>query len=1122
MATGRFTLEFGGNGRPRALDRADGTPLLTIDAPGDGFVLKGDNRTHQPVRLDRLLPQADGRLLATSDDGAHGIVLDVKETAKYIAVRIVELRSVDTRVFNQLNFSLNAKPEVRVMELDYMTTIQRCDQGVSVQWPYLMHSGEHNPYGGFALYVAESPDDEDDTILQIWTGENLPHPRVDGPWDLAAARRWVEEWQTRYADQSQFYLAAKTPEELYEGVPYAKSAGVKDIYLFTDTWRGGEGLNWGVNEKVFPGGEADLRAFSDNLERKGMHLKLHWFSGGISFRDPRYVLPKPDRRLATWVSGRLVEAVAAEDATLLFAPDPGFEKSPGGRVWAHGGMRPYVRIEDELIRVGSFENTDTKVWKLQNCSRGYSGTTVSPHAVGAESVGLFSPYNHCFTPDVNSTLLDEMAEGYAGLLNRCRIMNVEFDGFEFHGYAGRWGCEKFAAKVYAALDHPVASNTSGGHPPRCWIEYRLNSTKEIMRGNRASTHGGYSAPIILDSPERPASRVSEAHFSMSKAAANDANRFSVTKPQPMFGVSPRVIEQHGRADEIIGLVRTWKQASMYMTDEQRRIMRSVFEPAELRLSDSSHEPCSAIVWTLQDTPDAWNIVPVRVLTRKEGDIKWHSWQEHGPIMPRQYVKAGQALRLINPNPAQAPRFIIQCLSAFDDEEPTITVNPAALNGLQWVWDKAGADTAPHSAPNETIHLRKTFELPPGFMGGQARFIFAVDDRLELWVNGTHVGKGGTFAQMTAWDITRHLEPGSNVIAVAATNFGGPAGLVGKLEVLTTRASSEQRAAEHVAAFEGKAADGSFEVPVDASWRCAGTAPAGWQEAGFDDSDWTAAVPLVEVGGAPWGRIGAAVVGNQPMQPVARDMQETGDMRFADTVDGLRITCENQSDERRTFEQELPFFARRAIMTNHRGIGLDVTGDGSGALLVIRIPGRDYAVPIDFTGRRTIEIPKGEVSWADGRWGWRTATHTANYGNVGRIHLGFGAVPGKRQASVVIHDLRSLREISTQLENPVIRTGRGRLACKGAIQSGEYLEYTGGKTARVYDRNWNLLRELPVESENYVMPTGEESITITGAGESPIPWLDVQMMTDGTPLVVPKPANPGPVPARYSGLRQVEP
>ncbi len=299
MKTGQFTLEFGETGTLDLLHLADGTSLLTADVSGNGFVLRCEGDHAGEVPLDRLVPLDDGRLLATNRDGAHGVVLELKETDTYVAFRIVELRGIDTGVFGCLDFTLNAKPCVRVMELDYMTTVQNHEEdgdGVRVRWSYLKHGGDGNPYGGFALYVARDPDDEDDTILQIWADEGLPHPKVEGPWNLEAARRVVEEWQTRYADQSQFYLAARNPEELYDGVQYAERAGVKDVYLFTDTWHADAGfwpqasLNWAVNKKVFPRGEADLRAFSDHLASQGMHLKNHWVSGGIPFRDPHYIL----------------------------------------------------------------------------------------------------------------------------------------------------------------------------------------------------------------------------------------------------------------------------------------------------------------------------------------------------------------------------------------------------------------------------------------------------------------------------------------------------------------------------------------------------------------------------------------------------------------------------------------------------------------------------------------------------------------------------------------------------------------------------------------------------------------------------------------------------------------
>ena len=65
-------------------------------------------------------------------------------------------------------------------------------------------------------------------------------------------------------------------------------------------------------------------------------------------------------------------------------------------------------------------------------------------------------------PDNDSTLLGEVAENYASLLNRCLIEHVEFDGAEIHAHEGFWGYRKFATRVYEALDHPTTTHDSTG------------------------------------------------------------------------------------------------------------------------------------------------------------------------------------------------------------------------------------------------------------------------------------------------------------------------------------------------------------------------------------------------------------------------------------------------------------------------------------------------------------------------------------------------------------------------------------------------------------------------------------------------------------------------------------
>jgi hypothetical protein len=217
---------------------------------------------------------------------------------------------------------------------------------------------------------------------------------------------------------------------------------------------------------------------------------------------------------------------------------------------------------------------------------------------------------------------------------------------------------------------------------------------------------------------------------------------------------------------------------------------------------------------------------------------------------------------------------------------------------------------------------------------------------------------------------------------------------------------------------------------------------------------------------------------------------------------LRLQAENKTAKQAWAFEALPSWGCRFDMTTRRGIGMTVTGDGSGAILLFQIPGRDYVVPIDFKGERYIEIPHGEVAWADGRWGWRMKTKRANYARITWCKLGFGHLPPKSKASVAVKGLKALAEIPAVLTDPVIRVGNGSLNLKGRVFSGQILVWQGGDNAIVCDENWNRLRKLPAERKDYVMPTGFAEVTVHAAESNAKPWLEVQFMTEGEPMLVP--------------------
>lgn len=947
-----FTLRFSAEGKPDSCVRkADAAEFLPKGRPGEGFFLKGlDGAT---VRLSRLSLLPDGHLLASNAEGSKKVRMAVTQGPRHIAFRIESAEGIAPEQFESFHFSALSNPQLRVLSLDYMTRADSRSYGVFVDWPEFWHRSPENPLGGFVLYETMGDDDEDDTLLRLWVAERLPHPKVSGEWTLERARTWIGEWQRRFADRTQMILAGQSLAELHEGLEFASRAGVRQIYLFTDTWRPDKfwpvsEKNWEVNTNVFPQGEADLREFADAVRSKGMYLALHYLSGGIGMKDPLYVGQKPDRRLASWCTGTIAKAVGATDTTIPFLPALGVELPSERRVpFPKESQWNWMRLGDEIIRFASIEPHADGVWLLKGCGRAVGSTLAAVHPAGEEAGGLFASYGQNFVPGNDSTLLREVAENYAGLLNRCLIEHAEFDGAEIHAYEGFWGYRKFATCVYEALDHPTSTHDSTGSRADCWFEYRLNSTKRLMQGSCAYTHGNYVVPIVLASPSRPASTLLDAHFFLSQG--NLGGALGIAKPEPMFGVTPAMFKAHGMTSEFLDALAIWKEVSARLTPQQRAQINSTFAyPKGERSFLFNHHLQSPVVPVARKVRDHYEVVPIRVLTRKSGDIPWQNGQEHGPISPRQFLQPGESLALENPDAAQPVQFILHVLPAFDFNTEAV---PA----------KAGIATAP--------------------------------------------------------------------TAKTAT------------EIFT---------------------DGNAAAPA--------THPA------------SASNVLLQPSGAKLIRASGPTVARME-------------------GDALILTASNPSDKAQRETQQLPMWSVAADLTARRGLGMWLTGDRSGALLLIVVGSRDYIVPLDFDGRRYVEIPNGEVSWSRSDWGWRMETKSNDYGHVRQVKIGFGELPPNSTASVKVERLTALGESLVELQDPVVQVSDGQVKVHGTIPSGHFLQYDGGDSATLFDENWHKKGTLPVEKANAAMPHGSVSASIAVAQQRPLPWLEIQFITTGTPIAI---------------------
>ena len=610
-----FRLEFAANGRPNSLFyKPAGRELC---AGGAGFEAYNDGPT---VALTKLSKTPEGKLLAASADGSRSVLFDVVPRDRHIAFRIEQLTGFPTGSNVKLRFTLNTTVSgttagaipaiygggvgIGVVSLDWMTSTS---PAFVVDWSYLWHRADlpSDPLGGFAVFAC-AEDQTLETVGQIELAEGLPHPLNQGEW---------AKIKNDTARLSQMWMVYNTPEERDRAVAYVEESGVGMFYLPQSIWEGSSAYQ--INSSRWPGGKADLRAFSDELRGKGILLGIHTGSASLWRSDTSYVSPVPDDRLAEWGRGSLAQPVSASGSTIFFTPDAGVVYPTIDPVNLYG-LRPptydriwgfkYFRIGNELVKAASVDSSVIP-WKLQGCERGQQGTVAAAHAAGGVVRGMLSAYD-LLAVDPNSTLLDELATKMAGVVNDCRIARVSFDALETVDHAGSWAKNKFLMLASQKFDHYVASESSSGIPPYEWhvhsyanvgegmhhypkpyVEgYLLGSVKWSNESFCPAAMGSYT--FRLDGPAQHASTPDEWEWWLAKTAAYDACYF--------FETALDFFDNHGQTHEILALSRKWEKARLAhaFNATQREQMKEY--GMSFRLSSAD------------DGETTWSVTPVKI------------------------------------------------------------------------------------------------------------------------------------------------------------------------------------------------------------------------------------------------------------------------------------------------------------------------------------------------------------------------------------------------------------------------------------------------------------------------------------------------------------------------------
>lgn len=161
-----------------------------------------------------------------------------------------------------------------------------------------------------------------------------------------------------------------------------------------------------------------------------------------------------------------------------------------------------------------------------------------------------------------------------------------------------------------------------------------------------------------------------------------------------------------------------------------------------------------------------------------------------------------------PTVALAAIAVAALVPAARSQQPAL--DPEAAGPAERIW---AADTQ----EQQRVWFRRRLALPEGVT--TARLVFTCDNEGVVFVNGAEVARSTDWEEVTVVDVAGLGR--DNVIAVEATNTGGPAALA--CWVLWTDQGG-----------------GARELVTDPNWRVTTAAAAGWATLEFDDAKWAAA------------------------------------------------------------------------------------------------------------------------------------------------------------------------------------------------------------------------------------------------------------------------------------------
>ena len=454
-------LVISGDGRLRSLiSKASGKDYAVPTCTEKVFVARHDGRRLLVTSIRR-----DGDVLNIGFLDA-GVRASIKVTngVGYFRFEVLDVQPADLR---SLEFALSVK-RLDVNAVPYVTyddafaignlsvtpnsigwqrgAAGTAGKGYTSQIAWYRNTGGIK--GGVSAFVAVPFERFLSTMQQLERDTGLPCPMLDG--------KWLRESEPILHS----YLFATAPGSGYKHgdtedlIRYAKIGGFGAIMLYKSSVFKNMG-HYEINTRCYPEGLKSLKEEADKIHAAGLRVGLHLFGPSVSRNDP-YIRPVPDDRLHYLACPPLAKGVDAKAEVVTLAEQP--EKLPF----------KVIRIGNEIVTfTGREAGTPCR---LTGCLRGAFGTSPAAHDGGATVRGMLQIGQRYlyFLADPDTSILKEMTERFAHIVNTCGIDMVYFDGAGgfaekcFHFSQRNYLLSKWFLHYYKAFDHDVLFQYSSG------------------------------------------------------------------------------------------------------------------------------------------------------------------------------------------------------------------------------------------------------------------------------------------------------------------------------------------------------------------------------------------------------------------------------------------------------------------------------------------------------------------------------------------------------------------------------------------------------------------------------------------------------------------------------------